>query len=167
MLPVTGCQAGRRLSAPLHGSQWLEAKWIPNRVHTIKGCHFWHGNHIGWPVHCGPLMPWRSTMPNATLEAPPASFPWTIFLLPVPCTKNYLTRQQPLCCYLPNRSPSLEKKIAAAHMFHEFQYSKITLATNVLLKVKLLNMKKHVCPWCKSTYINFNSSICARRKSFS
>ena len=46
---------------------------------------------------------------------------------------------------LPAKSiAKLGKKIAAAHMFHEFQYSKITLATNVLLKVKLLNMKKHV-----------------------
>jgi hypothetical protein len=38
-------------------------------------------------------------------------------------------------------------------MFHEFQYSKITLATNVLLKVKLLNMKKNMCVHGASQHI--------------
>jgi hypothetical protein len=58
---------------------------------------------------------------------------------------------------LPAKSiAKLGKKIAAAHMFHEFQYSKSFLATHVFLKIKLLDMNKnHVCPWCKSTYINF------------
>jgi hypothetical protein len=55
---------------------------------------------------------------------------------------------------LPAKSiAKLGKKIAAAHMFHEFQYSKITLATNVLLKVKLLNMKKNMCVHGASQHI--------------
>ena len=92
-------------------------------------------------------------MPNATLEAPPASFPWTIFLLPVPCTKNYLTRQQPLCCYLAKSIAKLGKKIAAAHMFHEFQYSKITLATNVLFESKASEHEKNMCVHGASQHI--------------
>ena len=66
-------------------------------------------------------------------------------LLPVPCTKNYLTRQQPLCCYLAKSIAKLGKKIAAAHMFHEFQYSKSFLATHVFLKIKLLDINKNMC----------------------
>ena len=58
-------------------------------------------------------------MPNATLKAPLASFPWA------KCFNQFhapriLTRQQPLWCYLAKFIAKLGKKIAAAHMFHEF-----------------------------------------------
>ena len=114
-----------------------EVGWEPNlrpgwATPNKEGCHSalhrhmthscQHGNaHVGatirgailaWQPHwltCGPLMPWRSIMPNATLEAPPASFSWTIFCYQFHAPRIILQDSSHCAATLPNLSPSLEK----------------------------------------------------------
>ena len=117
-------------------------------------------------VHCGPLMPWRSTMPNATLEAPLASVPWTKCFNQFHAPRIILQDSSHCGATLPNLSPSLEKDSCYSH------------ACSMSLQQKLLSYpcffenkasehgKKRVCPWCKSTYINFKSSFSTKNTNF-
>ena len=74
-----------------------------------------------WQPHwfsCGPNMFWRSTMSNATLEAPLVWFQWTTCCFQFHTTKAMM-KPQPLCCSPTQSIVKLEKKVAAADKVHQ------------------------------------------------
>ena len=118
--------------------------WKPSKYPT--GCKPLRVPFLTWQPHWLACALWtidalEKHHAKCHIESSTGFIPMGKMFQSVPCTKNYLTRQQPLWCYLAKFIAKLGKKIAAAHMFHEFT-AKASQLPMFFLKIKLLNMKK-------------------------